>query len=69
MLKIIRNNNFKLFIRNISISPKNPFINQKEEEEELYKDISNIDDKLHSNEEDQELDRLDQVSKKHSDVN
>jgi hypothetical protein len=69
MLKIIRNNNLKLFIRNISISPKNPFINQKEEEEELYKDISNIDDKLHSNEEDQELDRLDQISKKHSDVN
>ena len=54
------------FSNRISVKKK---ITQEKEENDLSKEIFKIENKHMNNECDEELDRLDQVSKKHSEVN
>lgn len=54
------------FSNRISVKEK---ITQEKEENDLSKEIFKIENKHMNNECDEELDRLDQVSKKHSEVN
>lgn len=54
------------FSNRISLKEK---ITQEKEENDLSKEIFKIENKHMNNECDEELDRLDQVSKKHSEVN
>jgi len=68
--KILSKNNFKnkLFVRFLSINPKNPYINQKYDEDENLDSI--IDELKYDNDEEiEEIKRLDKVSKEHSLVN
>tara|TARA_B100001758_G_C17767828_1_gene283448 strand:- start:118 stop:330 length:213 start_codon:yes stop_codon:yes gene_type:complete len=70
MLRLIKSVRVKSFKRNFSnkISFKDK-ITQEKEENDLSKEIFKIENKHMNNECDEELDRLDQVSKKHSEVN
>jgi hypothetical protein len=54
------------FSNRISLKEK---ITQEKEENDLSKEIFKIENKHMNNECDEELDRLDQISKKHSEVN
>ena len=68
--KILSKNNFKnkLFVRFLSINSKNPNINQKYNEDENLDSI--IDELKYDNDEEiEEINRLDKVSKEHSLVN
>ena len=68
--KILSKNNFKnkLFVRFLSINSKNHNINQKYNEDENLDSI--IDELKYDNDEEiEEINRLDKVSKEHSLVN
>ena len=75
MLRLVKSVRFNSFRRNFSnkISFKDQKnaqeITQEIEEENLSKEIFNIENKTMNSECDEELDRLDQLSKKHSEVN
>ena len=75
LVKCVRVNSFRRnFSNKISFKDqKNEEITQKItqeiEEENLSKEIFNIENKTMNSECDEELDRLDQLSKKHSEVN
>ena len=71
LIKSVRVNSLKRnFSNKISFTgKKNHEITQEIEEEKLSKEIFNIENKTMNSEYDEELDRLDRLSKKHSEVN
>ena len=71
LVKCVRVNSLRRnFSNKISFKDqKNQKITQEIEEENLSKEIFNIENKTMNSECDEELDRLNQLSKKHSEVN
>ena len=72
LVKCVRVNSFRRnFSNKISFKDQKitQEITQEIEEENLSKEIFNIENKTMNSECDEELDRLDQISKKHSEVN